>query len=236
MKAVIIAGGRGERLRPLTNALPKPMLEVGNKPILQHITELLKKYDIKEFIFIIGYLPKKITTYFEDGSKFGVKINYVFEDQKNPLGTAGSLSLVKKQINSTFIVTYADILRHLNIKEMIENHWKNKAFATINTYRRFGSDPKSMILFDENKRIQKFIERPAAKNIQQNFVWANGSFYIFEPKIFDYLPVNKNCDFGKDIFPSLIKARESVYAFPTEDLFIDIGNKEKLEQAKKLFI
>ena len=236
MKAIIIAGGRGERLRPLTDTLPKPMLQVAGKPILQHTLELLKKAGLKEFIFILGYLPEKITGYFKEGANFGVKINYLIEDQEKPLGTAGSLCLAKKYIDSTFIVTYADIIRELDVKKMINIHKKNQALATINTYKRFGPDPKSMIIFDKKNRLKEFIERPTSRQPTTNYVWANGSFYLFEPAIFNYLPRQQRCDFGQDIFPKLLKRKEKIMAFPTEDLFIDIGNKEKLISARRLFI
>jgi len=236
MKAVIIAGGKGERLRPLTDTLPKPMLEVGGKPILQHSLELLKKNGISEFIFILGYLPEKISGFFLNGKKLGVNINYIIEDKKNPLGTAGSLCLAKKYIDSTFIVTYADIIRKLDIKKMTAAHKKNQALASINVYKRFGPDPKSMIVFNEKNQITKFIERPTIQQLTTDYIWANGSFYIFEPEIFNYLPLQQRCDFGKDVFPQLIKNKAKFFAFPTEDLFIDIGNKEKLKSARKLFI
>src|SRR3989344_1376598 len=111
MKAIIIAGGRGERLRPLTDNIPKPLVEVNGKPILLHTLELLKSHGITEFIIALCYLPERVVSYFGDGSKFGVHITYTYEDQLKPLGNAGAITLSQKYIKETFIVTYADIVR-----------------------------------------------------------------------------------------------------------------------------
>lgn len=241
MKAIIVAGGKGTRLKPLTDKMPKPMIEVAGKPILEHIVNLFKKFGLTDFIFALCYLPEKITAYFGDGSKFGIKITHTFETEDNPMGTAGAIIFAKPYINDTFIVTYADILRKLNIKEMIKQHKKKKALATINVYKRFGPNPKSKVLFDQNNRVSEFIERPNQQQItnhQQpatNYVWANGSFYVFEPEVFELIPNDQRSDFGKDIFPKLLSAGEKIFAYPTDGYFIDIGNLEKLEKAKKNF-
>lgn len=233
MKAVIVAGGIGERLKPITDKIPKPMVEVNGKPILLYIINLFKKHGINEFIITLCYLPKMITDFFGDGVGFGVSIKYTYEDPQNPLGTAGAISLTQDLITNTFIVTYADILRDLDIKKMIDFHKKNKAFATINTYRRLRKDAKSIVVMDKNNKITKFIERPVQNNLKQN-IWANGSFYIFEPEIFNFIPANKKTDFGNDIFPKVISTK-NVYSFPTNGYFVDIGNLEKLEFARESF-
>ncbi len=236
MKAIIIAGGKGERLKPLTDTVPKPMIEVSGKPVLEHVINLFKKYSIKEFVITVCHLQEKIISYFGDGSKFGIKVNYVFEEPKNPLGTAGGLRKASKYINSDFIVTSGDILRKINIQEMVEYHENKKSLATINIYKRYGKDPKSMVIFDQNHKLISFVERPKPEQIKEDFVWANSSFYIFQPEIFSYIPKNKKTDFGKDVFPLLLKERKNLYVYPTEDYFIDIGNFEKLEKARKTYI
>jgi len=116
---------------------------------------------------------------------------------------------------------------------MISFHKAKKAFGTLHTYKRFGENPKSMILFDENKHITSFIERPSSDLILTDFVWANGSFYIFEPEIFNYLPANTPKDFAKDIFPALLKQNKSLFAYTSDGYFIDIGNEEKLQKARE---
>lgn len=234
MKAVLIAGGRGERLKPFTNNLPKPMIEVQGKPILLHIIELLKKNGISEFILALCYLPEIITSYFGNGKKFGVKIDYTFENPKSPLGTAGAISLARELISSTFIVTYADILRELEVEKMLAFHKKSHAFATIHVYKRESKDAKSMVIFDKNRKIIKFIEHPTPNQLGNKHIFVNGSFYIFEPKIFDFIPDKKTVDFGSDIFPKIIP-HKNVFVFPGNKYFIDIGNLPKLEYARKTF-
>jgi len=243
MKAIIMAGGRGERLRPITDTIPKPMIDINGKTVLEHILNLFKQFGISDFIFSVCYLPQAITSYFGDGSKFGIHIDYLIEDQNKPMGTAGGIALAKKYIDDTFIVTSGDILRKINIDEVINFHRQKRSFATLNTYKRFGPDPKSMIVFDGENKVTNFIERPIFQKLpttnyklQTNYVWSNGSFYIFEPKIFDYIHKDKETDFGKDIFPKLLNQGEKIFAFPTEDYFVDIGNLEKLEIARKTFI
>ncbi len=234
MKTIIIAGGKGERLRPLTDTLPKPMVEVAGRPVLEHIINLFKKNGLFDFIISVCYLPEKITNYFGNGKKFGVNIEYIYEKEDFPLGTAGNISAAKNLINSTFIVTYADILRELNIAEMVKFHKNKKCIGTLNIYKRFGKDPKSMVLYDQNNKITKFVERPGINETKKDFVWSNGSFYVFEPEIFDYIPRNTFTDFGKDVFPLLLKEGKNLFAYQSNGLFIDIGNHEKLAKAKKL--
>lgn len=235
MKAIIVAGGKGERLFPITQNIPKPMVEVNGKPILLHIINLLKKNGIAEFILALCYLPEVVTSYFGNGEKFGVKIQYTYEDIKNPLGTAGAITLGKEFIDDTFIVTYADILRDLDISQMIYFHKKMNSFTTINVYKRRSKDAKSMIIINQNNRILDFIERPSKDRLKEDSIWVNGSFYIFEPEIFNFIPDNKRSDFGSDIFPELLKSQKSIYSYPSKGYFIDIGNMEKLEWAKKTF-
>lgn len=234
-KVIIVAGGKGERLRPITDTISKPMVKVGDKPVLEHNVELFKKYGFNKFIFAVCYLPKTISDYFEDGKKFGAEIDYTYENPEVPLGTAGAITLAKDKINSTFIVTYGDSLRVVNVEKMWQFHKEKGAFATICIYKRFGADPKSMIKFDSEGRILEFKERPTLDEINGDFVWANAALYIFEPEIYTYIKEGEMVDFGKDVFPKLLADGKKVYSFPMEGYFIDIGNKEKLDKANSDF-
>ena len=234
MKAIIVAGGRGERLRPLTDKLAKPMLEVAGKPILEHIVGFLKKNNITEIIFSLCYKPETVISYFGDGIKFGIKISYLIQ-KKIPQGTAGDILKAQKYIKDTFIVTYGDILRELDIAQLIKTHKKNKAFATLVVYKNKNQRPKSLVRFDRRGRVFKFLERPSMKEIKQADVWSNGSLYILEPAIFDFIPRGQKSDFAYDIFPKILTAGKKVYAFEQTGYFIDIGSKEKLEEARRTF-
>lgn len=233
MKAIIVAGGKGERLKPLTSSIPKPMVKVRGKPILLHIINLFKKNGVKDIVIALCYLPDVIIDFFGDGKKFDVKIDYTIENPNKPLGTAGAITLAKDLINDTFIVTYADILRELDIKKMLVFHKRKRSLVTINVYKRKSKDAKSLVIFDDENKISEFIERPQKNNQSKDYIWANGSFYIFEKEIFKYIPQNIKSDFGSDVFPKITDKR--IYAFPTVDYFVDIGNLEKLTLARKTF-
>jgi NDP-sugar pyrophosphorylase family protein len=230
-KVIIVAGGKGERLRPITDTIAKPMVKVGPKPVLEHNLDLFKKVGFSEFIFALCYLPETISNYFGDGSKWGVKIDYTYENPEVPLGTAGAITLAKDKVNSTFVVTYGDSIRVVDVGKMLSYHREKGAFATICIYKRYGVDPKSMIKTDTEGRILEFKERPVPEELTEDFVWANAALYIFEPDIFDYIKEGEMVDFGKDVFPKLLEDQQKVYSFPMDGYFIDIGNKEKLDKA-----
>lgn len=227
--AVILAGGKGERLKPITEIIPKPMVNVGGKPILEHIINLLAKNGVTKIIISLCYKPQIIKDYFKDGRKFGVKISYIYENENRPLGTAGAIAKLKNKFNRTFIVLYGDILRELNLKELLNFHFKKKGIGTICVYENKKPNPKSLILYNKNKKITSFIERPKKTNNKK--VWSNASFYVFEPDIYKYISYNQFADFGKDIFPKLIKDDKLIFAYKCRGYFLDIGDIIKLEKA-----
>lgn len=233
MKAIIVAGGKGTRIRPYTDFVPKPMLLVSGKPILEHIILFLKKNNIRDLLITICHLPRVITSYFGSGERFGVTIQYIYEPVDKPRGTAGSFLYAKESLHETFIVTYADIIRELKISDVIEEHKGHHAFATIVVYKNFQPDPKSSVEFNSKGMVTNFIERPKILNIHKNnnVVWSNGSFYVFEPEILDFIPQGRSSDFGKDIFRNILSAGKRMYAYPQRGYFIDIGNIQKLAQA-----
>jgi len=229
--AIILAGGKGERLRPLTITLPKPMVKIHDKPILEYVLTLFQKNNIKDIIISVCYLPNLITEYFGDGSKFGLNISYVYENEDNPLGTAGSIAKLEKQLNETFIVCYGDSLRDVNISSLLKEHQSTKPVATICIYKNENPDPKSNVIFDENKTIVSFVERPS--NTDSSPTWSNAGFYILEPEVFNYIPQNQKSDFGKDIFPAVLADNKQIKSFIINGYFLDIGTKEKLSVAQK---
>lgn len=234
IKAIILAGGRGNRLRPYTKYIPKPMLLVQGKPILEHIINSLKGSGITNIIFSVSYLSQKIKSYFGNGSKFGITINYIDEEPTNQLGTSGAIVKAQDLIRDTFIVTYGDILRSLDISAVIEQHKNTHALATLVIYQNNSSKPKSIIKINKENRILSFRERPRKYSLRRS-VWSNASLYIFEPDIFKYIPRDINSDFGKDIFPKIIKDNGRIYAYKSKGYFIDIGDKNKLDKAQKSY-
>ncbi len=228
MKAIILAGGRGERLSPLTKKIPKPMIKIDKKPLAQYTVELLRKYNCTDAIFTLCYLPNTFRKYFGDGSKFGMHFSYFIENK--PLGTSGALSLLKKDLNDTFIVCSGDVLRDTDISAVLEFHKKKGGVATICVYKNEGPNPKSIVSFDKNKKITAFIERPG--KVFQSSVWSNASFYVFEPEMLDYIPKDKASDFGKDILPKLLQSKRGVYSYEEKGYILDVGTKEKLKKAE----
>jgi mannose-1-phosphate guanylyltransferase/phosphomannomutase len=232
MKAIILAGGKGERLRPITENMAKPMVQVQGKPVLEHLINLLKKHGITDLIICLCYLPDSVTSYFGDGTDFGVRIEYIFEDPNVPLGTAGSVLSLSRRENEDFIVVYADILRDLDISEMIKYHNENRSIATLNVYREYKQVPRSQIIFDENQKIVNFVEHPDIENKDGSFVYTNGSFYILSPEILKNIEPKMPLDFSLDIFPVLLEKKLPLLAFPSFGYFLDIGTKEKLAGAQ----
>ena len=229
VKIIILAGGRGERLRPITNTIPKPMVEISGRPLLEHIIEHFKKNDLHDIILTVSYLAEVIQNYFGNGKKFGIRISY--SKEKKLLGTAGSIGKLRRIIHNTFIVASGDIIRYLNITDVLKFHKEKKGIATICIYKNFSVNPKSIIKINKVGKIISFIERP--KDGKKDSVWSNASFYIFEPRIFDYIFENQPSDFGKDIFPALISSNQTIYGYIHEGYFQDIGTITKLQKVRK---
>lgn len=232
--AIIVAGGRGTRLRPITDAIPKPMVRVGGKPILEHTLNLLKKHGVTQFIFALCYLPQPIIDYFGDGSSFGVSISYTFEDPDKPLGTAGAILASKKLVKNSFLVTYADTLRDLDISEMIKKHSISKEIATLNIYKHYGANFKSSIEFDSSGKLKKLNELPTSITLGEGkWAWSNGSVYIFEPEIFKYIKGEYPIDFSRDVIPTILANKKPLSVFKSEGYVLDIGTHETLKKAEQ---
>ncbi|VVB76015.1 Bifunctional protein GlmU [Candidatus Tiddalikarchaeum anstoanum] len=226
-RAFILAGGKGTRLRPITYEIPKPMVPIHGKPLLQHTVELLKKYDIRDIIISIGFLGEKIQEYFGNGSKFGVKISYVKEDE--PLGTAGPLKIAKPLLEDAhFVMINGDNLFNIDLFDMISTHFENGAVATIALTSV--SDPtKFGVAQLKGRKILKFIEKPKLEEAPSNLI--NAGVYLFSPKIFDYLPENKkNIMIETEVFPKLLEKGE-FYGYVMEGQWLPAGTPEEYEKA-----
>lgn len=225
-KAVILVGGKGTRLRPLTYKTPKCMLEIQGKTLTEHLFDLLKKYGIRDVIMSVGYMKEKVKDYYEDGSKFGVNIEYVEEDE--PLGTAGPLKLAKNMLHDSFLVTNGDELKNINIPRMFRLHKRKDALGTIALTTV--TDPSHYgVAKLSGSRILEFVEKPKPQEAPSNLI--NAGFYILEPKVIDMIPDGFSM-LEKDIFPKLAK-QGSLRGFPFAGQWFDIGNLERYEIAKK---
>lgn len=232
MKAVLLAGGFGKRLLPFTKDIPKPMIKVAGKPLLEHTINYFRKYNIREFIISLYYLSEKITQYFGDGSKFGVDIRYIFE--KRPLGTAGAVKLAEKYLSEPFIVSYADVIRNTPLDRMINSYKQRNPTLSIAVYKNYSISFKSSVIFDKNYNIIGFEEKRRKRGNLIEYVWSNASLYICNPKIFSYIPEAIQQDFASNIFPQII-SKELFLAFPYDGYCFDIGRAEKLKQLRSKF-
>jgi mannose-1-phosphate guanylyltransferase len=221
VKAVIIAGGLGTRLRPLTNKTPKPMLPVGEKPILEHLINWTKKSGIKSVVLCVSYLKESIEDYFEDGKKFGIKIEYAVS--KKQLATAGQLKTAEEFIDDDFVCMYGDSIFNFSLKKMIKQHSTKKSFITMSLNEYKTNLPYGVIQTSKNGKVLSWNEKPEIKaNV-------NMGCYVMNSKVFNLIPKNK--PYGMDDVIKKAMKNKTVNSFITKKGFIDIGNKESYKQA-----
>ena len=221
MKAVIIAGGLGTRLRPLTNNTPKPMLPIGEKPILEHLVNWTKKGGIKSVILCVSYLRESIEDYFGDGEKFGVKIEYAIS--KKQLATAGQLKTAEKFIDDDFVCMYGDSIFNFSLRSMIKQHSIKKPFVTMSLNEYKTTLPYGVIETSKKGKVVNWNEKPEIKaNI-------NMGCYIMNPQVFNLIPKNKS--YGMDDVIKKAMKKKVVNSFITKKGFTDIGNTESYKQA-----
>ena len=227
MTGVILAGGFGTRLRPLTINIPKPMVPIANKPILYHIIKLLKKNGIKDLIIILYYQPELIKDYFKDGEKFGVNIKYIISDED--LGTCGATALAKEYLKDDFLVISGDILTDFNLSEIINFHLKKKSIATITLTRVSNPLQYGIVITNEDGKIVRFLEKPSWGEVFSDTI--NTGIYILNPKIFDFVPEKKEFDFSKNLFPLLLKKELPIFGYISSGYWKDIGNVKEYKIA-----
>jgi NDP-sugar pyrophosphorylase family protein len=226
MKALILAAGYGKRLEPLTKAVPKPMVPVANKPIMQYNLELLKRYGIKDCIANLHYFPEQVENYFGDGSGFGVNLRYSFEEEL--LGTAGGVRRMAAltEIDGTFLVISSDILTDINITKMLAFHRKRGAIATIALVPVEDTSQFGVVVTDKDGRISAFQEKPSKEQALSDMV--NTGIYIFEPQILGMISENKFHDFGNNVFLALVADKAPFYGYRMIEYWNDVGGLEKL--------
>lgn len=222
-KVVLMVGGLGTRLRPLTDDTPKPMLNVGNKPILQTIVEKFAEYGFVNIVMCVNYKSKIIQDYFGDGSDIGVNIEYVEENQR--MGTAGALSLLEQKPSEPFFVMNGDLLTSVNFEHLLEYHLSNNSVATMCVREYDFQVPYGVIEIDE-QRINSIVEKP----IQKFFV--NAGIYVLSPSVLDNIPHNTFYDMPS-LFNELIEQKSKVVSFPIYEYWLDIGMMSDFEKAQK---
>lgn len=224
MKTVLLCGGEGTRLRPYTYNIPKPMLPLGRKPILEFVIDNLKRNGLTDIIITLGYLKEQIMDYFGDGSKFGVKIEYVIEEKK--MNTAGSMVPVLNKLDSTFVVAMGDHLTNINLKKMIEHHKKAGNIATLGLKRQGMPFEYGVVQIDANKDVVEFKEKPIIESL------INSAIYVFEPEVRKY--IFEGADFAKDVFPAIMKDKKKISGYVFDDFWLDIGRIPDYESVNQV--
>ena len=232
MRAIVLAAGKGERLKEITFTIPKPMIKIMGKPVLEHNINWLNRYGIKDIYINLHHLPDVIKDYFKDGSKWGLNITYSYEPEL--IGTAGAVKKIieeywqlqvnnisssitykklddskKHNMKSAFLVIYGDNLFEYDLKKIIDFHNRKKGVATIAVYEKDDVSQSGIVLLGRDDRILRFIEKPNPEEGISHLV--NTGLYVLEPEVLKYIPSDKKVDFGKDIFPEMIQNGENIF-------------------------
>jgi mannose-1-phosphate guanylyltransferase / phosphomannomutase len=227
MKAVVMAGGEGTRLRPLTSNQPKPMVPVVGKPCMEHILELLREHGLNEVIVTVAFLPQAIRSYFGQGETLGMEIGYSVEE--SPLGTAGSVRLAAKQLDETFLVISGDALCDVDLGELIAFHRERGAAVTIGLKSVDNPLEFGIVVTDEQGRIERFLEKPSWSQVFSDTI--NTGIYVLEPEVLRHIPTDRPYDFSKELFPYLLEMGRPLYGYVMDGYWQDIGNLDQFRQA-----
>jgi dTDP-glucose pyrophosphorylase/predicted transcriptional regulator len=220
-RAILMVGGLGTRLRPLTENTPKPMLKVGNKPILQTIVEKFAEYGYTNIIMCVNYKSDIIQDYFKDGSEFGVNIEYVLEEQR--MGTAGALGILKEKPSEPFFVMNGDLLTNVNFEHLHNYHVVNDSIATM-CVREYDFQVPYGVVNIQNSKILSIEEKPIHK------FFVSAGIYMLSPEVLEYIPKNKFFDMPT-LFDILIKENKNIISFPIREYWLDIGRIEEYKKA-----
>jgi mannose-1-phosphate guanylyltransferase len=241
MKAMILAAGKGTRVRPITHTIPKPMIPILQKPVMEFLLELLREHGFTEVMVNVSHLAEEIENYFRDGQRFGVEIAYSFEGRiedgeliGDALGSAGGLKKIQnfqRFFDDTFVVLCGDALIDLDLSEAVRRHREKGALASLITKRVPMEQVSSygVVVTDSDGRVRSFQEKPEVADAASDMI--NTGIYIFEPEVLDYVPSSVPFDIGSDLFPKLVESGAPFYALPMEFEWVDIGKVPDYWQA-----
>ena len=227
MKAVIMAGGEGTRLRPLTSNIPKPMMPLANKPMMEHIVRLLRDHGFTDIVVTLAFLPQAIRTYFGDGSEFGVRMRYASEE--TPLGTAGSVRNAMAELDESFLVISGDVLTDIDLTALVEHHQESKAAATIGLRRVEDPVEFGIVITRDDGTVERFLEKPTWGQVFSDTI--NTGIYVLEPGTFEFIAAGKPVDFAADVFPAMLDAMLPVHGKVLEGYWEDVGTIEAYSRA-----
>ncbi len=227
LRAVILAGGVGTRLKPLTYKRPKPLIPIAGEPCVDYVIKSLVSAGFSKIIVTTGYMSDTLIKSIGDGKKFGASILYAFEE--TPAGTAGAVKNVGEFLGSTFVVASGDVLADVDIKALFDYHKEKNAVATMALTEVDNPIGFGIVGLNEDNRIVKFKEKPKKEEIFSNLI--NAGIYILEPEVLDFIPENQMFDFSKNVFPKLLDNDKPIYGAPISGLWMDIGRPHDLLNA-----
>lgn len=227
MKAVVMAGGFGTRIQPLTSSMPKPMIPVMNKPMMEYIIDSLKEAGIVEIVVLLYFKPEVIKSYFGDGSSKGIKIHYVLPD--DDYGTAGAVKKAQKYLDERFIIVSGDLITDFSFQEILGFHDVKDSKATITLTSVPDPLQFGVVITDKESKIVRFLEKPGWGEVFSDTI--NTGIYVFEPEILDYIPEDSNFDFSKDLFPKLMASGIDLFGYNAKGYWRDVGNPDSYRAA-----
>jgi mannose-1-phosphate guanylyltransferase/phosphomannomutase len=227
VKAVVMAGGEGTRLRPLTSNQAKPMVPIVGKPCMEHILELLRTHGFEDVIVTVAFLPQAIRGYFGDGDALGIDLSYSVEE--SPLGTAGSVRLAADQLDEPFLVISGDALCDVDLGKLVEFHRERNAAATIGLVSVDNPLEFGIVVTDDDGRIERFLEKPSWGQVFSDTI--NTGIYVLDPEVLRHVPTDRPFDFSKELFPLLLEMGRPLCGFVLEGYWQDIGNLDQFRQA-----
>jgi mannose-1-phosphate guanylyltransferase/phosphomannomutase len=219
MKAVIMAGGEGTRLRPQTSNLPKPMLPLVGRPMMEHIVSLLRRHGVTDIVVTVAFMPNAIRNYFGDGSELGVRMVYATEE--TPLGTAGSVRNARDELDERFLVISGDVLTDIDLTSVVDFHEKNEAMATVALCAVDNPLEFGIVITREDGSIERFLEKPGWGQVFSDTI--NTGIYVLEPEIFDMIPDGRAVDFSSEVFPGVLEAGGPLFGYVASGYWEDVG-------------
>jgi len=226
LKAVMMAGGFGTRIQPLTHSIPKPMLPIVNLPMMEHTLLKLIDSGVEEVVILLFYKPDVIKNHFGDGSRYGIQIHYILPD--DDYGTAGAVGCARELLDTTFMIVSGDLVTDFDFKEIFQYHRDRESKLTITLTSVDNPLQFGVVIANEDGKIEKFLEKPSWGEVFSDTI--NTGIYIIEPEILDYIPVGKNFDFAKDLFPLLMREGQDLLGFNAKGYWRDVGNPDSYRE------
>jgi NDP-sugar pyrophosphorylase family protein len=230
MKAMVLAAGLGTRLRPLTEDKPKCLVPLAGRPLIGWTLEWLRRAGVTECVINLHYLPEKVQQFVGDGSGYGLRVTYSYEPEL--LGTAGAVNKVASFFDTPFYVIYSDNFSQWDIRKLKFEYERSNSIGTVAVHWREDVTQSGMVEFDQNNRILRLVEKPKPEGVTSHYV--NAGFYYLNPRVLNYIPEGKPCDFAFHVFPEMLRAREEMHAVKMEEPIIGIDTIESYNRANEL--